>query len=156
MTLSTRPYAPVTAICLLLLLVISAQADIYKWVDEHGKTHYSDTKPEQKETEVVTPVIQNTYTKPAIEYNELFKHSPATSAGKKVVMYSAVWCGVCKTARKYFQDNKIAFAEYDIETSNKGKRDYEKLKGRGVPIILVGKKRLNGFNVTSFNKVYRQ
>ena len=131
-------------------------ADIYKWVDENGKTHYSDAQPKQEKVEVVTPEIQNTYTKPAIEYNELFKYSAVTTQSrKKVVMYSAVWCGVCKKARQYFQANKIAFSEYDIETSKKGQRDYEKLKGRGVPIILVGKKRLNGFTAASFKQVYQ-
>jgi len=43
---------------------------------------------------------------------------------------------------------------YDIETSKKGKRDFIKLKARGVPVILVGKKRMNGFDVRKFEAMY--
>ena len=42
--------------------------------------------------------------------------------------------------------NGIVFTEYDIEKSTKGRRDFESMKGRGVPIILVGDMRMNGFN----------
>jgi hypothetical protein len=35
------------AICLTLLMGLStAQAQVYKWVDENGHVHYSETKPE--------------------------------------------------------------------------------------------------------------
>ena len=71
-------------------------------------------------------------------------------------MYSTTWCGYCKQARNYFQQNNIAFAEYDVEKSDKGKRDYKKMNGRGVPIILVGDKRMNGFSPGAFEKIYRQ
>jgi hypothetical protein len=33
------------ALCLLLLLPLSAQAVIYKWYDENGKVHYSQSPP---------------------------------------------------------------------------------------------------------------
>ena len=71
-----------------------------------------------------------------------------------VVMYSAVWCGVCKRARQFFNVNKIPFSEYDVETSAKGKKDFARLKGRGVPVILIGKKRMNGFDKVRFKQLY--
>ncbi len=42
-------------------------------------------------------------------------------------MYSTSWCGYCKKTHDYFNSNNIAFEEYDVETTTKGKRDYEKL-----------------------------
>ena len=33
----------------------------------------------------------------------------------KVVMYSTSWCGYCKKAKNYFEANKIAYIEKDIE-----------------------------------------
>ena len=71
-----------------------------------------------------------------------------------VVMYSAVWCGVCKRARQFFKANKIPFNEYDVETSAKGKKDFARLKGRGVPVILIGKKCMNGFDTARFKQFY--
>ncbi len=73
---------------------------------------------------------------------------------KKVVMYSAQWCGVCKKARAYFKQQGIPFSEFDIETSSKGKRDFNRLGGKGVPVILVGKGRMNDFSAGSFQKMY--
>jgi len=146
------------SLLLLCLVAVGAGANIYTWVDEQGRTHYSDTKPKDQKTKTVTPKII-TYKSPSIEYNELFKQFDSTKReqakrGKRVVMYSAEWCGVCKTARRYFEDNNIAFMEYDIDKDEQAKADFKKLNGRGVPIILVGKKRLNGFNVASFKQVY--
>lgn len=129
-------------------------AEVYKWVDENGRVHFSDNKPGNKQAEPVniTPIV-NTYTTPKITF---LPELPELESGraKEVVMYSASWCGVCKTAREYFLDNRIKFKEYDIETTKKGEKDFKKLNGRGVPIILVGRQRLNGFNVSSFKSVF--
>ena len=70
-------------------------------------------------------------------------------------MYSANWCGVCKKARRYFEKQGIDYKEYDVETSARGKSDYKKLGAKGVPVILVGKQRMNGFSVDGFEKLYR-
>jgi hypothetical protein len=46
------------------------------------------------------------------------------------------------------------FSEYDVDKSSKGKRDFKKLGGKGVPVILVGKQRMNGFSAGKFEKIY--
>jgi glutaredoxin-like YruB-family protein len=70
-------------------------------------------------------------------------------------MYSTAWCGYCKKARKYFTSKGIAFIEYDIEKNARAKRDYDALGGKGVPVILVGKKRMNGFSPQGFDRIYK-
>ena len=45
--------------------------------------------------------------------------------------------------------------EYDIEKSSKGKRLYQDLGATGVPVILVGKQRMNGFSEAGFELIYR-
>ena len=72
-----------------------------------------------------------------------------------VVMYSAAWCGVCQRARQFFKTNNIAYSEYDVETSAKGKNNFARLQGRGVPIILMNGKRMNGFDEGRFKQLYR-
>ena len=74
---------------------------------------------------------------------------------RQVVMYSTTWCGVCKRAKGYFRERDIPYREYDVEKSAKGRRDYQRLKGRGVPIILVGDQRMNGFSRDRFESIYR-
>ena len=48
---------------LSLLFASSTQAQVYKWVDENGKVHYSDKKPpesEHQKIEVVDEAVLNT------------------------------------------------------------------------------------------------
>jgi glutaredoxin len=71
-----------------------------------------------------------------------------------VIMYATSWCGYCRKARNYFKANNIAFSEYDIEKDERAKKKYDALGGRGVPVILVGNKRMNGFNAQSFKRMY--
>ncbi|PUD99939.1 MAG: hypothetical protein C3L25_04075 [Candidatus Sedimenticola endophacoides] len=74
----------------------------------------------------------------------------------RVVLYGAAWCGVCERAKRYFRARRIPFTEYDVEKSAKGRRDYRRLGGRGVPIILVGKRRMDGFSEEHFATLYRR
>ncbi len=55
----------------------------------------------------------------------------------EVVLYSTSWCGYCKKARNLLNEKNIAFIEYDIEKSAEGKRLYDALNGRGVPVLQV-------------------
>ncbi len=125
-------------------------AEIYKWVDEEGKVHFSDQPPSEANVERLELRI-NTYANP-----EVTDVAQEFGTDKKVTMYGASWCAVCTKARKYFRAKGIAFVEYDIEKSRKGKRDFKRLGGKGVPIILVGGKRLNGFSQGTFEKLYYQ
>ncbi|MES9818337.1 MAG: glutaredoxin domain-containing protein [Candidatus Thiodiazotropha sp.] len=137
--------------CLLVAIAGgSANADaIYKWRDENGKIHFGDRPPATEESTPVT-VKPNLYHAPAVEVI-----SGSGYRREKVVMYSTKRCGYCKKARAYFKRNAIPFVEYDVETSRKGKRDFKKMGGRGVPVILVGKRRLNGFSEAGFSEIYQ-
>jgi glutaredoxin len=144
----------------LLLLLFIAQpsaAEIYKWTDEQGQIHFSDEKPENQESKEVELEIR-TYESVSYEdlSNEPSKVEPAKAdARKKVVMYSASWCGTCKKAKKYFRRNGIPFTNYDIEKSSRAKKLYEQLGASGVPVIIVGKKRMNGFSEAGFQRIYK-
>lgn len=130
----------------LLMCAQAVSAEVYKWVDEHGRVHYTDQSVGITDHAIAIDLPVNTYTAPQI-LNSAFRNSG-------VVMYSASWCTVCRKASKYFRQKDIAFTEYDIERSEKGRREYNKLGARGVPVILVGDKRLNGFTEEAFNKIY--
>jgi len=131
-----------------LIFTISVSAEILKWTDSDGRVHFGDKPPPGAETSIVKVRI-NTYESPNIEALQ-----EILNPKDKVVMYSAEWCGVCKKAKKYFRANNIPFKDYDIDKSSKGKKDYKKLGAKGVPVILVGKKRLNGFSAATFESIY--
>ncbi len=136
-------------------------AEIHKWVDENGQIHYSDKKPENTKTQAVeiTPFINSnptTYqiknkatTEPSQNNKSIYKKK------HKVVMYAASWCGYCKKARTFFRKNNIRYREYDIESDDQAKQRYEKLGGSGVPLIVSGKKKMQGFSEKRFASFYQ-
>jgi len=145
---------PVRALLAGVLLVAAADdaaARIYKWVDADGATHFSDGQPDSGKVETVELRI-NTYTHP--EISDL--GTAADVQQQQVVMYGASWCGVCKKAEAYFQQQGIPFTKYDVETSAKGRREFKQLGGTGVPVILVGGRRMNGFAVENFERLYQR
>lgn len=128
----------------------AAAGEIHQWRDADGRVHFGDRPPTGAASTRVQ-VKPNVYHSPSVEgLAKVF-----TPAPDKVVMYSASWCGYCRKARRYFEAHQVPFEDYDIETSEKGQRDYAALGARGVPVILVGDKRLNGFTEEAFTKVYR-
>jgi glutaredoxin len=144
-----------TQLIVLLALLIPAaglHAEIYKWVDEQGQIHYSDQKPEDRP---VTEIPPETRSHQGISYGTLEGEPRNVAPKSRVVMLSASWCGTCKKAKQYFRRNGIQFQEYDIEKSSRGKRLYEQLGATGVPVILVGKKRMNGFSEARFERLIR-
>lgn len=146
-----RPTLPVIFIsCTLLLCSHSLNAEIYKWVDKQGKVHFTDKPPKNRPVEEVTLKI-NTYT--SVQIKPLVERLGRTN---RVVMYSAEWCGICTRAKKYFRKNNIAYISYDIEKSRTGKMDFKRLRGKSVPIIIVGDKRMNGFTAARFDQLYKK
>lgn len=141
-----------TALLILLLLSQPTLADIYKWVDESGRVHYSDTAASDRPTETVE-IRSNSYQSPTYAEPAATEHT--AHAPKKVIMYSTSWCGYCKKARSYFRSSGIAFSEFDIEKDQRAKRKYDAIGGRGVPVILIGSQRMNGFSAARFDQLYR-
>ena len=136
----------------LLLFTLPAFAEIYKWTDENGQVNYSDSKPDNQEViEIEVPV--GTYE--SVSYGTVALDRPTVDVGKKVVIFSAPWCGACKKAKKYFRRQGIPFTDYDIDRSNKAKRLYKQLGAKGVPVILVGNRRMNGFTEAGFKRIYQ-
>lgn len=64
----------------------------------------------------------------------------------KVVLYGTDWCGYCAKTRAYFKENKIDFVDLDIEKSPEAKKAHAELGGGGVPVVLIGNRKIQGFN----------
>ncbi|MCP4044143.1 MAG: DUF4124 domain-containing protein [Gammaproteobacteria bacterium] len=125
----------------------NSYAEIYKWVDDQGKVHFSGRKPANHDAEPIKLRI-NTYTSITYAVSKI-------DHGQKVVMYSTSWCAYCKKAKQYFKKNNIKFTEYDIEENARARKRYKKLGATGVPVIVVGQKRMNGFSIKGFERIYR-
>jgi len=131
----------------LFAVITSASGEIYKWVDDQGKLHFGDNKPQKTSAEEVT-LKTNTYT--SVPYEEV-----SYDSGERVVIYTTPRCTYCKKAKQYFSSYNISYTEYDITTDINANKRFREMGGRGVPVILVGKKRMNGFSVAGFERIYQ-
>lgn len=139
-----------TAGLCLLLMATWCQAEIYKWVDDNGTTHFSDSKPESGRAETLDIAPVNSIE--SVSYDWV-KKPEAVRAGR-VTMYATSTCGYCKKARRYFRDNGIRYTEYDIDKDQEARKRWKRLGGRGVPLILVGNRKVHGFSESAFERMY--
>jgi len=132
--------------------------ELYKWTDEYGRVYYTDKPSPEKNAEKLDIKIRSYEGEPQVlDIEGILKFEPRIKKTNfRVKMYSAEWCGVCKRAKKYMQQNKIKFKELDIDKSKQAKSEFEKLNGRGVPIILVGKQRMNGFSAAKLEAMLKK
>lgn len=130
---------------LLLCFCLPASAgQIYKWVDEKGRVHVGDRPPPSVDARPLKLRI-NTYQGRTPDLSGL-QGSDVNKKHEKVVIYTTKRCGYCRQAKNWFRQNSISYSERDIETSARARKEFEKIGGRGVPVILVGKQRINGYN----------
>ena len=123
---------------------------INKWVDENGRVHFGDKVPTEYR-EIATSVELK-----SINTVSVTKVPTGLSQTGQVVLYATEWCPHCKRAKKYFGDNGIAFTERNVEKSPAAKREFKRLGGKGVPLILVGEKIMRGFSETRFQAIYNE
>ena len=155
--LKSRGLITLSIVTLTLVLCVGiASAGLYKWTDANGRQFYSDVPPLGSKAELLAVKVNanpSSQSEPA-NTSAIAESEQKNTKAKKVVMYSATWCGVCKKAKAYFNANGVGYTEYDIENSRKGRVDYKRLKGTGIPIIMVGEERMNGFSQGRFAKMY--
>jgi len=133
------------------------QAEIYKWTDGNGKTHFSDAAPAEQKAQTITLDNINTFADVSISDAPEWKgfYQPEIKPHvKNVVMFSTARCGYCKQARQYFTDRGIAFTEKKIDSDPAAMQEYQQLNATGVPVILIGRKRMDGFRQSTFDQLF--
>jgi glutaredoxin len=76
-----------------------------------------------------------------------------TQQVKQVVVYTTSHCPYCKQAKQYLVQKGVKFREVDVETSLEGQEAYRRLGANGVPIIMVGDKKVDGFNASELDRL---
>lgn len=147
---SKSPFLKQPLLLILIFLANTTSAQVYKWTDASGKTHFSDAPSRSHDVEEVSITVKR-----AGPITPLAHEPVADETTEDVIMYATSWCPYCKKARNYFRDNGIAFTEYDIEKDQRARQRYDRLGGHGVPVILVGNKRMDGFNIADFERMYQ-
>jgi len=64
----------------------------------------------------------------------------------KVLLYATDWCPYCEKTRVLLQQRKITYQEVNIETSAEAQAQYQRLAGKGVPVLLIAGEVVRGYN----------
>lgn len=76
----------------LMCLTFSAYAEIYRWVDDKGRVHFSDEPSKKHQTESVEVKI-NTYENVTVEFTPFDPGRDKSGAKKGSDVFSrVVWC----------------------------------------------------------------
>ena len=139
-------------IVLCLLAAATANAEIYRWTDAEGRTHYSDKAPPVRNAKQVKVKVQS------ISGPAVVTQAPPSTAGTRstgtrepVKLYTTAWCGYCKKAKAHLAARGVPYREIDVEGTDSAKREFSALGGRGVPVILVGSQRMDGFDAAGLD-----
>lgn len=66
---------------------------------------------------------------------------------KNVVIYSTPTCSYCRAAKEFFDENKIAYTEYNVASDvQKRSEMIEKSGQMGVPVIAINDELVVGFD----------
>jgi glutaredoxin len=80
----------------------------------------------------------------------------ASRRTKRVVLYSTASCSACRRAKAFLRGRGIAFREMDIDSNPRARKEHQRLGGRGVPLLLIGDERLDGFSEQAFLALYER
>jgi glutaredoxin len=134
----------------LALLVIAdvAAAQVYKWKDEHGVTHYGDAPPPRAKSEVLTTAKPAPPRAPVLPY-ELARAVQAAP----VVLYTTARCDGCDQGRALLRTRGIPYAERSVDSAD-DERQLEQASGgkRELPLLQVGSRSIAGFQVTAWQE----
>jgi mycoredoxin len=74
----------------------------------------------------------------------------------KVVLYGTASCGYCARTRAYLKERHIAYADLDIEKSEQAKSEFKQFGVGGVPYLLIGDRRIQGFNTGAIDSALQK
>lgn len=171
--MKTKKIIWVIFICFLALGISSAE--IYKWVDENGVTHYSDSptedipeivEAENDEIQSDDPAPANTpplpdKTREGTLDSDFFDILDETQDSKEEVaavtpsveIYETSWCGYCKKAKDFFRSRGIDFVTYDIEKDQQARSRMQSLTNRmAVPFVVINGQGIQGYSVAAYEQ----
>ena len=136
----------------MLLLSYVAQAQVYKWVDASGQVSYSDMPPPKTVAKVE---IRSFAAADGLTVALPFALAQAVK-NMPIVLMTTSHCLPCDDGRLFLKQNGIPFAEKTVATN----ADIEKLNqssgGTQLPVLIVGKTRLKGYNASDWRSMLSQ
>ncbi len=156
--------APVLLLsCMAGLAAAPAAAQtLYKSIGPDGAVVYSDRPPPGGRVEKTMkfdnlpasalPAATTAHLEQQLK--NLRASSAAAAPAGDVVLYSAQWCGYCKKAKAWLAENRVAYREVDIDTPDGMASFAQAGGGKGVPLLLAGGERVQGFSTGAYGRLF--
>ena len=141
---------------MLVFFCQTAQADLYKWVDEKGETRITDYPPPQEQTSKDVEIHKSQTVAPpdSEQQNDAVKIKAAKKSD--VVIYTRNACRDCEKAVEFLKSKNISFTEYNMdEDANAVEKRKEIDDGDDVPFAVINKNRVNGFSEKVYERVLK-
>ena len=127
---------------ILLAAALPAAAQLYRWTDESGKTHFTDTPPPPK----AKNVRKKSSAAPSGDASAPlpFALQQAMSTAP-VTLYTTPGCDACGEARKLLNGRGIPFKEISVDSAAQLAELKNAVGSNSVPAMIVGADVLKGF-----------
>lgn len=70
----------------------------------------------------------------------------AVPAGFKAILYATATCPYCAKARKLLDSLDVPYIEVDVDNSEAGFAEFQRLGGQGVPVLVIDQQVIHGFD----------
>jgi glutaredoxin len=138
---------------LLALLALShaATAQVFKWVDDKGVTHFSD-QPPPASAKAKAPAAVKTAGGSGGDSGAGLPYELAQAVrNHPVVMYTSSPCAPCEQGRSLLSTRGIPFTEKSVATD----ADIAQMKAAGgdgqMPLLFIGRSKITGFQEGAWN-----
>ena len=164
-------------IILIILIHIFAlgisSAEIYKWVDEDGVTHFSDSPTEDipapdttendeiqsaEQVPTVAPPVPDETREGALEpdFFDILKEIQEEQVADdtpSVEIFETSWCVYCKKAKEFFRSKGIDFVTYDIEKDRQAAQRMRSFTSRmAVPFVVINGQGIAGYSAAAYEQ----
>ena len=157
------------AFFVLILLIGTSSAEIYKWVDDKGVIHFSDSLPQDiseasDEEEVSSadlkpqdnppPNVESQNAGLPPNFFDILDESAEEAEAVEeptVEIYVTSWCGYCNKAKNFFRSRGIEFTVYDIEKDRDAARRMMAFTTRkAVPFVVINGHGIQGYSEQAY------
>ncbi|PLY17171.1 MAG: NrdH-redoxin [Sedimenticola sp.] len=66
-------------------------------------------------------------------------------ANPRVILYTTSQCSYCRQLKALLRQLKVPFSEFDVSKNRRAFLEFQRLQGRGVPLVVVGEQTINGY-----------
>ncbi|MEE9495649.1 MAG: glutaredoxin domain-containing protein [Desulfobacterales bacterium] len=169
----------------LVLVIGTSSAEIYRWVDEKGVVHFSDSPTQSVSEASVKENVSSPDPNPEKEVSSPDPNpednSPPTTETRNITLdpnffkpldesrpdpvsvnaptveiYETSWCGYCKKAKKFFRSRGIKFKAYNIEKDEDAARRMMTLtRRRAVPFVVINGHPIQGYSEQAYEQALR-